>query len=234
MAQELELRVKDIIQRTYNVKSVRLEIDKDQDFKAGQFLKVTLLDNPELKRYLSISSSPTEKGYLEFTKRITSSDFSKALDQLKAGDKVKVQYPMGNFTLEGAGSKVVFLSGGIGITPLRSMIKYAVDMQLDLDMVLIYANRSVNDIVFKEDLDAMQRSYSKLRIAHVLCEPDPKFKCIPGLINAQVIKDEVQDYLERRFYLCGPPAMVEAMKKMLIEELALPKEHIITENFQGY
>lgn len=234
MAQDLEVRVKEIIQRTYNVKSVRLEIDKEASFKAGQFFQVTLSDDPQLKRYLSISNSPTEKGYLEFTKRITTSDFSKVLIQLKVGDKVKIRYPMGNFTLDGSGAKIAFLSGGIGITPLRSMAKYALDMNLDLDIVLVYANRTVKDIVFKEDLDSMQKSYAKLRVAHVLCEPDPEFKCIPGLINAQIIKNEIKDYLERKFYLCGPPPMVEAMKKMLLEELNLPKEHIITENFQGY
>ena len=101
-------------------------------------------------------------------------------------------------------------------------------------MVLVYANRSLNDIVFKEDFDAMQRVYPKLKVAHVLCEPATGFKCIPGLINSQVIKNEVADYLKRKFYLCGPPQMVEAMEKILTEELQLTKENIITENFQGY
>jgi ferredoxin-NADP reductase len=234
MVEELNVKVKEVIQRTYNVKSIRLEVGKELNFKAGQFMRVTLLGGSEPKRYLSISNSPTEKGYLEFTKRLTGSDFSKALEELKAGDDVKIQYPMGNFTLEQASSKIVFLSGGIGITPLRSMAKYAADMNLDIDIVLIYANRSLKDIVFKEDFDFMQKNHPKLRVAHVLCEPDPHFKCIPGLINAQVIKNEVVDYAQRKFYLCGPPPMVEAMKNMLINELALVKENIITENFQGY
>jgi glycine betaine catabolism B len=234
MAQELEAKVLEVIQRTYNVKSIRLAIDSPIDFKAGQFLSATLLNNPTLKRYLSISNSPTEGAYLEFTKRITGSDFSKALDQLKIGDKVKIQYPMGNFTLGQPKERLTFLSGGIGITPLRSMTKFVVDKNLGTDIVLVYANRSVKDIVFREDFDAMQKAYQRLRVVHILCEPDPSFKCLPGLINAQVIKNEITDYLERKFYLCGPPPMVEAMKKMLLEELSLAKNNIILENFQGY
>ena len=234
MAEELEARVKEVIQRNYNVKSVRLETGANIDFQAGQFMAVTLLNNPSLKRYLSISSSPTEKCYLEFTKKITNSDFSKALHQLKSGDLVKVQYPLGKFTLGDPVEKVAFLSGGIGITPLRSMAKYIVDKNLGTDMFLVYANRSVKDIVFKEDFDAMQKTYPKLKVAHVLCEPDPAFKCIPGLINAGVIKNEIKDYPERRFYLCGPPQMVAAMQKILTEELAVSNEKIVTENFQGY
>jgi ferredoxin-NADP reductase len=232
MAQELMVRVKEVIQRTYNVKSVRLDVQGD--FKAGQFLSVALLGEPKLKRYLSISSSPTESCYIEFTKKITGSDFSKAIDKLKAGDSVKIDFPMGKFVLGNPQDKIAFLSGGIGITPIRSMAKYVVDKNLGTDMVLVYANRSVKDIVFKDDFEAMQKVYPKLKVAHVLCEPDPYFKCVPGLINAQVVRNEVMDYAQRKFYLCGPPQMVEAMKRLLSEELGLNKGNIITENFQGY
>ncbi|MDD2679342.1 MAG: FAD-dependent oxidoreductase [Candidatus Omnitrophica bacterium] len=234
MAQELTARVKEVIQRTYNVKSVRLEIGARIDFKAGQFLAVTLLGNPALKKYLSISSSPTETCYLEFTKKLTNSDFSKAVAQLKSGDTVKIEYPFGKFTLDDPGADIAFLSGGIGITPIRSIAKYVVDKNLGTDMVLVYANRSVKEIVFKEDFDAMQKAYPKLKVAHVLCEPAVGFKCIPGLINARVIRDEVNNYPQRKFYLCGPPQMVEAMKKILIAELSLAAENIVSENFQGY
>ncbi len=231
---EVEAKIKEIIQRTYNVKSFRLDVkSKGPDFKAGQFLEVTLKDKPGLKRYLSISSSPTEKCHLEFTKKITESEFSQALNNLKAGDAVIVKYPFGNFTLRGA-PKIAFLSGGIGITPIRSISKYVVDKNLGTDIILLYANRSIRDIAFREDFDFMQKEYPKLRVVHVLCEPAVGFKCTPGLINARVIKNEIPDYSERKFYLCGPPGMVEAMQGILTKELKVPDTDIITENFQGY
>jgi len=234
MAVEIKTKIKEIIQRNYNVKSFRLEVAGDLDFKAGQFLSVTLQDNPQLKRYLSISSSPTEKCYLEFTKKLTESDFSKALNNLKPGDPLAVAFPFGKFVLDESCPKAAFLSGGIGITPIRSICKYVVDSKLGSDLVLVYANRSVRDVVFKEDFEAMAKSYPRLKVAHVLCETEPGFKCTVGRINREVIKNEVPDYRERKFYLCGPPPMVEAMRLILTQELDVAKEMIVTENFQGY
>ncbi|MBU1905852.1 MAG: oxidoreductase [Candidatus Omnitrophica bacterium] len=229
-----ELKIKEVIQRTYNVKSVRLGVGQDVEYKAGQFMCVHLLAENECRRYLSISSSPTEKGYIEFTKKITESDFSRALDNLKAGDSLRVEYPMGNFTLKDPKEKIAFLSGGIGITPIRSIAKFVVDSNLGTDLVLLYANRAAKDVAFKEDFDLMQKGYPKLKVVHVLCEADPGFNCREGRIDAEIIKNEIADYQERRFYLCGPPAMVEAMKKILAQELKLAKDNIVTENFTGY
>lgn len=234
MPAEIKARIKEVIQRNYNVKSFRLEIPDVLDFKAGQFLLVKLKDDPQLKRYLSISSSPTEKCYLEFTKKLTESDFSKTLDSLKVGEQVTIEYPFGKFVLDESFPKIAFLSGGIGITPIRSICKYVVDRNLGSDIVLIYANRSVRDIVFKEDFDVMMKSYSALRVGHVLHETQAGFICSVGRIDAGVIKNEIPDYPERKFYLCGPPQMVEAMQKILFEDLSLSADKIITENFQGY
>jgi ferredoxin-NADP reductase len=234
MPQELEAKIKEIIQRTYNVKSFRVEVAGEIDFQAGQFLQITLKTEPELKRYLSISNSPTERGYLEFTKKVTESDFSRALNGLHIGDKVKIKYPFGNFTLNEAAGKIAFLSGGIGITPIRSICKFVVDKNSSMDIILIYANRTISDIAFKEDFDQMQKQYSKLKVVHVLSELSSELVSKEGRVNSQIIQEEIPDYLERKFYLCGPPAMVEAMKKILSEELILPAKNIITENFQGY
>jgi ferredoxin-NADP reductase len=232
----IEARVIETIQRTNNVKSVRLEVKEWIDFKAGQFGCVYIGSEFQCHRYLSISSSPTEKGYIEFTKKLRGSDFATGYVNLKPEDTVMLDYPKGKFTLEDNGmpKKVAFLSGGIGITPIRSMAKFVVDKNLGIDMVLIYANQSVKDIVFHDELEKMQEAYPKFKLAHVLCEPDPDFKCTVGMINATVIRNETPDYKERKFFLCGPPPMVEAMRKILADELLLPKEQIVTENFQGY
>ena len=235
VVRNLTLRVKEIIQRTYNVTSVRLGLDEPVPFMAGQFMKVILGEGRDLQHYLSISNSPTETGFVEFTKKISESAFSKRMVELKSGDLVKVQLPLGKFTLEGnERAKIAFLSGGIGITPIRSMCKYIVDKNLGTDSVLIYANRTFRDIAFHEDFDEMQKQYPKLRVCHVLSEAEPGFKRTTGRVNAEVIRIEIPDFKERKFYICGPPMMVEGMKKILMGELLLPGENIITENFQGY
>lgn len=211
-----------------------MAIDSPISFKAGQFLRVRINNDKNLERYLSISNSPTEEGYLEFTKKITASDFSLVFSALKPGDILSIEYPYGAFNLERAGSKVAFISGGIGITPIRSICKFAADKKLDLDIVLLYANNSVQDIVFMDDFKRMQEGYDRLRVIHVLCEREMEFSCVVGMVNADIIRKEIPDYIERSFLLCGPPSMVEAMKSLLSKELALSPGKIITENFQGY
>ncbi len=234
MPEELELTISDIIQRTYNVKSFRLGISKKFDFKAGQYLIVTLNNNQSLTKPLSFSNSPTEHGYIEFTKKLTESEFSKILNGLKVGDRVKLRCPYGKFIYDEAFKKIIFLSGGIGITPIRSIAKYIVDKKLDTDMILFYGNRTVTDIVFKEDFDIMQREYPKLKVVNVLSQADETYKGRVGHINCNVIKEEAPDYTERKYYLCGPPAMVEAMRCIIVGELKLCEDCIITEDFKGY
>jgi glycine betaine catabolism B len=234
MPVQISVPVKEVIKRTYNVKSIRVEVKDPAPFHAGQFLTVTLKPGPEFKRYLSISNSPTEKGYIEFTKKLSDSLFSQALDALKPGDMVTIQYPMGKFVLDESHKKHCFLSGGIGITPLYSMAKYAADARLDCDIILLYSNRTVDDIAFKDDLCKLQAACPRLKVIHVLCETAPDFACISGVIDAAIIRKQIPDYLERKFYLCGPPGMVKAMENILSAQLHLPPQNIITENFQGY
>ena len=87
MPKEISARVREVIQRTHNVKSIRMEV-KDTDFKAGQFMLVMLHGNPALKRYLSISNSPTEKGYIEFTNNLGLGDDD--LEKLFSGNALKI------------------------------------------------------------------------------------------------------------------------------------------------
>ncbi len=232
---QFETEILDIIQRTPNVKSFKFKVKEKIDFQAGQFFFVTIkVNEKEMTKHFSFSNSPTEKEYIEFTKKITESEYSKALDNLKIGNWAKLRMPYGSFILEKENNKIAFLSGGIGITPVRSMVKYVIDKKLNADIIIVYANRSMKDIVFKEDFDTMQNEYPKLKVVHILSQAEEEWKGRAGYINNQLIKEEIPDYKQRKFYICGPPAMVEAMKKIVQDELSLSNENIITENFSGY
>ncbi len=233
MGIEKELPVKEIIARTPNVKSVRLAPAEKADYRAGQFMKVTLDAETNLSRWLSFSSSPTEEGYIEFTKKLTGSDFSRAIERLRPGDRVKVSYPYGNFTLSGEDKKIAFLSGGIGITPIRSICKSIVDRRLGTDAILLYANHTAAEIAFADDFAAMERAHPALKVVHVLSAPEPGWPGRRGHIDEKTLKEEISDFTERKFYLCGPPVMVSAMKKLL-DGLGLDGKRIVTENFAGY
>jgi len=235
---KFETEVLDIVQRTHNVKSFRFKIKEDVNFKPGQFFFVTIkIDGVERTKHFSFSNSPTEKGYVEFTKRITDSEFSQALERLKAGDWTRLKMPYGSFTFEGEYEKIAFLSGGIGITPIRSICKFATDSMLPTDMVLLYGNNREEDIIFRQDLDNMQSVNKNLRIVYTLTSSDIDrkiWKGRTGYIDDTMIKEEMPDYTERIFYICGPPRMVESLINILRNKLGVQQDKIKIENFSGY
>jgi len=238
MVIEFETDVLDVIQRTHDVKSFRFRINEDVDFKPGQFFFVTIkIGGIERTNPFSFSNSPTEKGYVEFTKRITDSDFSKALDVLKNGDWARLKMPLGSFTFAGEYKKIAFLSGGIGITPIRSICKFVVDTGLPTDIVLLYSNKDKNGIIFRRDFDEMQGKNKNFRAVYTLTSPSidkESWKGRVGYINKEIIQEEMPDYKDRIFYVCGPPKMVESMVDILKSKSNLDESRIKVENFIGY
>lgn len=235
---EFQTEVIDIIKRTPDVKSFRFKQNKTIAFKAGQFFFVTIkVGEAERTKHFSFSNSPTEKGYIEFTKRITSSDYSKALNELKIGDWAKLKMPYGNFTFEGEYKKIAFLSGGIGITPIRSICKFSTDKSLKTDIILLYGNNKETDIIFKEDFDKMQSLNKYIRVVYTLTSPEVdknSWSGRTGYIDQNMLKEEVSDYKERIFYICGPPKMVGVLTDILKNELKVRDDNIKLENFAGY
>ena len=233
MATKTKATVRDVVWRTRDVLSVRVRPDETAPYKAGQWFFVTLPGTGDLRKPLSISSAPTETGYLELTKKLTSSEFSDRLSRLKAGDTILLQYPFGNFVYDGQFTRLAFCSGGIGITPIRSICKDLTDRKAAADLVLLYGNNTREDITFRDELEAMQKENPHLRITHILCKPDASWNGCTGFITEALVRKEIPDYLERQFYVCGPPAMVEALKKIVVA-LNIPEEHLVLENFAGY
>jgi ferredoxin-NADP reductase len=236
MIANLKLELIEITAHCCDVKTFRFALDKDIPFKPGQYLILTLnIDGKDVPKAFSISSSPTEKGYVEFTKKMTGSPFSRRLDALEVGKEYALRLPMGKFTFEGEYPKVVFLSGGIGITPIRSIFKYAADQQISSSMVLLYSSRTPEYLIFRNDFSVMQRQNTRLKVVYTLTQCSDKVEgCRTGMIDDAFVKQEVPDYCERVFYVCGPPGMVDGMRSMLLDKLSLPAEHIVTEDFVGY
>ena len=231
---EFETKVTEIVLRTHNVKSFRFPRPPSFDYKAGQFIFVTIkIGEGEARKHFTISSSPTEREFIEFTKKLTGHRFSNALDVLKAGDRVKIAGPYGNFTFQGEFEKIGMLSGGIGITPLRSMCRYCTDRRLGTKITLLYGNHTEEDIVFRKELEEMQEQNKNLKVVFTVSEASESWTGYTGRINAEMIVKEIPDYKERTFYICGPPAMVEAMENLL-KDLNVPQEEIKKENFSGY
>ena len=201
------------------------------DFQAGQYFLLNLGEG--LMKPFSFSNSPTEGDHIELTTRMSGSDYKKRLDGLSIGERALVSGPMGQFTYKSSLRKVAFLAGGIGITPFRSICKYATDTAADSDIVLMWGNNTVEEAIFKDVFDVMCKDNPRLRVVHVIARPPSGWTGHSGFITAEIVKAEVPDYPERTFYVCGPPRMVEAMRAVLAQ-LEVGNDRIVIEEFGGY
>lgn len=230
------------------------EIEKSQrtllpDYTAGQFAFFDIGGvNNDPKgpiRHFTISSSPTEN-FIMFTTRIRESPYKKRLSVLEEGSKVKVRGPDGQFILHDDYSKpAVFLSGGIGVTPFRSMIKYVTDKLLPLKIVMFDSNKDPDNILFKKEFDDWTALNKNLKIIYTISEDKNDeqqsdatngWKGEYGRINkAMILKYLDNTFLNNSiFYICGPPGMLKAMQALLQEELKISNEKIKVEEFTGY
>jgi glycine betaine catabolism B len=219
-----------VIDRGGGCVSFRFERPSGFSFIAGQYGLFRLSDT--LVHAFSFSNSPTEEGYLEFTTKMSESDYKKRLMTLKTGDKVKITGPMGEFVYGGQ-NKVVFLAGGIGITPFRSIIKYLTDSRSDCDIVLLWGVNTLDDAIFKGDFDEMSSKNPELKAVYVPAKPPAGWAQRSGYITKECITEEVADYGQRTFFVCGPSKMVEVMDSLLAG-LGVAKEKVIVEQFGGY
>ena len=210
-------------------------------FSPGQYLEWTLpavsVDSRGNRRYFTIASSPTEDNISIGVKFANNgSSFKKTLDQVGGKNTIIVGQLSGDFVLPSDPSKkLVFIAGGIGITPFRSIIKYLIDTGEKRDVILFYANKIESEIAYKDVFDKGEKQFG-LKTIYMLTEEEkiPKnWKGIVGRLDAKVIEREVPDWRDRTFYLSGPHGMVDAYKKVL-KEMDVTSNKIITDYFPGY
>ena len=231
---KFETAVKEVVPRTDDTLSFRFPRPEGFEFKPGQYMMVTIKSSDkELVHPFSLSSSPTDHDFIEFTKKLTTSDYSTRLRVMKAGDWTRIDGPYGKFTCECEYEKILFLAGGIGITPFLSIIKFCTDNRLPTSMVLFYGARNENEIAFKSELDKMQQENGNFKTIYVLNEGSPTWKGKVGFVTADLIRQEVPDFKDRVFYACGPPVMVAAMQRV-VAALGLPETQLKLESLVGH
>jgi ferredoxin-NADP reductase len=184
-----------------------------------------------------------------FSTRIRDTPYKKRLSTLEEGAKVKVRGPEGQFVLHQDYSKpAVFLSGGIGVTPFRTMIKYATDKQLPVKIVMFDSNRNRNNILFKKEFDDWANINKNLKIIYTISDDEDRHEqSSSSTANndwrgeyGRIDKAMILKYLDTNelnnsiFYICGPPSMLKAMQALLQDDLEIPKERIKVEEFTGY
>ncbi|MTI20701.1 ferredoxin--NADP reductase, partial [Fulvivirga sp. RKSG066] len=238
-----DLKVKEIINETKDAITIVFEQPETKvNYKSGQFLTlITPVDGKEVRRAYSLCSSPFTDDDLAVTvKRVENGLMSNWLpDNLKVGETLKVMEPMGVFTTEYDTSKkrhLIMFAGGSGITPMMSIIKSMLSQEPDSIISLIYCNRDIESIIFRETLDKMQAEYEgRLHVIHVLDDAPMNWQGHSGLLNHDMlvkIFERIPSWgAENTTYLmCGPEGMMKNVENLL-DEQDIPKANIFKESF---
>ena len=215
--------------------------DRNINFKPGQYLEWTLAhgesDTRGVRRFFTIASSPTENEIRMGIKFYPNpSTFKMMLADMQAGEQIVASQLSGDFTMpKDRNKKLVFIAGGIGITPFRSMIKYMVDTNDQRDVTLFYSNRELADVAYTDIFDEAHEKLG-IKTVYTLTERDK----VPanwlggvGFFDADSIKREVPDYIQCVFYLSGPQSLVLAFEETL-GKMGVPRLQIRTDYFPGF
>ena len=219
----------------------QFERPKDFVFKPGQYIDLTLLGSqPGLSKGLthtfSIASSPSEKE-LVVTTRMRTTVFKQAISILPIGRGVRIEGPMGSFSLHNNTARpAVFLAGGIGIAPFLSMLSYAREEKLRHPIVLFYANRYLEDAAFIDELWKLERANPRFRFVPTLTRTannNGGWKGKTGYISSEMLSTQIGTLRGPIYYIAGPPTMVAATRRTL-SEAGVDEDDIRTEEFAGY
>lgn len=213
--------------------------DMDFDFLPGQYNRVTLsikaADGRGASRFFTIASSPLEKDHLVITTKAESSDFKKKFFSLAPGEKVQFFGPHGGFVLrDDENFPHVFLAGGIGITPFRSMIAYAHRKHLTIPITLFASFSTPGDMVYYDELMKIASENKNIHVIYSTTKPRGMQKdAEKESISADLLKKYIPDIAEPTYYIVGPPGMVDSTIELL-EKMGISDEKVKVEQFTGY
>lgn len=210
-------------------------------FAPGQYMEWTLghadPDSRGNRRYFTLASSPTEDQVRVGVKFYpNSSTFKEAMLSLNSKDEIVATHLAGDFVLPSQpNQKCVFIAGGIGITPFRSMIKYLLDKNEPRPIVLFYVNRKASDLVY---VDIFERAKKELGMKIIYSLTDKRnapalWRGKTGRLTPQVIQNEVPDYKDCLFYISGPKGMIDEFTKAL-NVLGISGDRIKSDFFSGF
>ncbi len=210
-------------------------------FEPGQYMEWTLphhqTDSRGNRRYFTLASSPTESDlHIGVKFYANGSSFKRAMQHLGQDSTIVASQIAGDFVLpKDPKQKLVFIAGGIGITPFRSMAKFLIDTKQRRNITLLYSAKTEADLAYRDIFKEAERVVG-IKTIYTLTghkAVSAKSNVQVGAINSRLIKVAVSDYAERIFYISGTPAMVQAMGTILLE-LGVSRRHIKVDFFPGY
>ncbi len=235
-----ELKVAAIFHETPEVKTYRLTAADGRplpfSYLPGQYLNVQLtMDGKRVNRSYTLSSSPTRGAACELSiKREPLGLASRFIhDHLNVGDVLKVSGPAGKFIFTGQdASAVVLISGGVGITPMMSIVRYLTDRAWPGDIYLVNVAKTEESLIFHDELQWLKRRFPRLYVCQTLtrCPPSSAWKGERGRVTESLLTRFVPDLAHQPIHLCGPNEMMDATRSLL-QGLGIADSQIKTEKF---
>lgn len=238
---KLSLRLKERREIGEGILAFAFDYPAGFNHRLGQYMEWTLpvkaLDDRGNRRYFSIASSPTENELLIAARFYPkSSRYKQVMAEIEYGDPIVAAELSGDFVLpRDPNVPLVFIAGGIGITPFRSMVKYLVDTGEKRDIILIYSNSTADQIVFRDVFDEAQRKIG-LKTVYTLSDESRvpvSWNGRVGRIDEKLIREVVPNVRERRYFISGSPGMVETVKGVL-RASGVRRSNIRSDYFPGY
>jgi ferredoxin-NADP reductase len=224
--------------QTQDCVSLRFRVTGHEAFRGspGQFLTFDwLIDGQKLVRSYSISSSPTQAGFVEIAvKKNLQGRVSTFLNErTPANLTVEARGPSGRFCFnENEHKRIVLLAGGSGITPMISMLRYIDDLCLDTKVTLFYSVRTQRDIIFERELERLVQCLPNFHRVIVVTQPDSGWSGRTGRLTREMITEELAEINEQAFFLCGPAAFMDHVNGILLS-LGADPQRIVRERFGG-
>lgn len=205
-------------------------------YQPGQYAAIGMKDKlrPTVMRCFSITTSPTNQQYLQFSMRV-GGKFTGALKRLKVGSRVAVRGPFGGFVFDqDKHLDVVLFAGGIGIAPFVSMARYATELGLENKIHLVYSCRDESELAFLSELKKLEEANKNLKVSFVVSggpveKLDPS-KTLVGMVDKENLEKLKLNYRSQTFFICGPPAYMKAISSLLRAH-KVPRRRILTEAF---
>jgi ferredoxin-NADP reductase len=224
--------------QTHDSVSLRFRVTGSQTLRGrpGQFFTFDwLLDGQKLSRSYSISSSPTQTGFVEIAvKKQPEGRVSCFLNERAAiGLTVEARGPLGRFCFqETEHKKIALFAGGSGITPLISILRYIDDLCLDTKATLFYSVRTKRDIIFEGELERLKTRLPNLRLVVILTKPDAGWSGPTGHLRGELISSYLDEVSNHTFFLCGPEGYMNHVTELL-KSLGVDEQRILQERFGG-
>lgn len=234
------LKISELIELCPTAKAVRFELNGNPfNFMPGQFVMIqrdlekngkfkVSGDKPKIqKRAFSMSSSPTEKKFLEVTVKTTEEPFfsNYLINYSEIGEEFNVVGPFGIFYFDEnkTNKDIILIGAGSGISPLMSILRYIDNKKLKVNAHIIYSNKTEKEILWREEIEKLSE---KENISYEVTLTREEWDGTKGRINKEMIEKNLKNLNKTDFYLCGPPLFVKDIERILIVELKIPKENI--------